>query len=99
MQAKIYFLTSAFRFCTLMSRFDTFVFGSNPLCSSNVIFVVYISLIISLRVPSCSLSCFDTICKHPDEPHTGVLIESARQGEQRLMHIEATKMDVEHSLP
>lgn len=82
-----------------MSCFDTFVFGSNPLCSSNIIFVFYISLIIPLLVPSCSLSCFDTICKHPDEPHTGVLIESARQGKQQFMHSEATKMDVEHSLP
>lgn len=35
----------------VMSRFDEFLFGSNPLCSSNIIFVFYIFLIISLLVP------------------------------------------------
>lgn len=72
-----------------MSRSDTFPLGSNPLCSSDVVFVFYISLIIS---PSRSPPFFDTICKHPDEPHAGVLIESAGlEARTALMHIGATK--------
>lgn len=38
-------ITSVFSFCAvLMHHFGVLVFGSNPLCSSNVIFVFYMSL-------------------------------------------------------
>lgn len=52
--------------------------GLNPLCSSIIISVFYIPLIIPLLVPSPALSSrFDTICKHPKRGAASrVLIES-----------------------
>lgn len=56
-----------FCFCpVLMRRFDAFVFGSNPLWSSNIIFVFYISLIIALLLPLslCFSSSLSRLWRH-----------------------------------
>lgn len=107
-QATKYFITCAFCFCNvLMCCFDAFAFGSNPLCSSNIIFVFYISPIIPHFFPSLFLSVsaalFSALTPSVNIPTSHIperraLIESARRGEQQFMHIKATKMYVKHSL-
>lgn len=96
-------ITSVFSFCAvLMHRFGVLVFGSNPLCSSNVIFVFYMSFFsiwdsLSLFFFLFSLIlCANIMTNHI--PEQSGLIESSRRGEQQFMHDRPMRMNMKHNL-